>query len=436
MSSHVLLEIGKKFYLGEEFADVYIVFMVNDEEVERVPAHKNILAANSDVIHTMFNESWKEKNEVKIVDADVADFKEFLRFFYFGMVNLTIENVDAIMNLSNKYNVTECKNLCRKFLKATMTSENMILRYELAIFLEDESLKKFCEVMISIDPQDFLKRPGFLQCNKNTLAALMEMKGLKCSEVELFEACMSWVKNKSEEENLTRDIVQSELGDLFYKIRFGSMTIKEFSTLIPSYGSLFSNGELQDIIQFVGDKEFQSKLFIETREKRCDVNLFEGYKKIKRNRLAPQEQSAKPYIMKNLETTTFSVNETVFLIGFKSAPLWIYNNNIYRRLTEVVPSEITIVRIPNTSDPSFNEEVVLGTGKINLESKHVKFNLSEPIMISPNFIHEIRLMQTPNEHSSTYILLKSQFQIDSDFSVQYHRDTERGIIYRLDFYRI
>ncbi|XP_031638110.1 BTB/POZ domain-containing protein 3-like, partial [Contarinia nasturtii] len=120
-------ELGKKFYLSKEFADVQIVFVVNDEELGRVPSHKIILAAHSDVFHTMFNESWKEKNEVKIVDADVANFKEFLRFFYFGTVNLTIENVDAIMNLSNKYNVTECKNLCRKFLKATMTSDNMLL---------------------------------------------------------------------------------------------------------------------------------------------------------------------------------------------------------------------------------------------------------------------------------------------------------------------
>ncbi|XP_031631887.1 BTB/POZ domain-containing protein 2-like [Contarinia nasturtii] len=393
----------------------------------------------------MFNESWKEKNEVKIVDADVADFKEFLRFFYFGTVNLTKENVDAIMNLSNKYNVTECKNLCRKFLKATMTSENMLSRYELAIFLEDESLKKFCEAMISVDARDFLKRPGFLQCNKKTLAELMEMKSLKCSEVELFEACMSWVKNKSKEENLTREIVQSQLGDLFYKIRFGSMTINEYATLIPSYGSLFLNEEYQEIIQIVGDKEFQSKQFNGIREKRCDVNLFEGYKNIWCIRLASQTNSISPYFVKSLETTTFSVNETVFFKGFTSDRLWSYKNtrNLYYDLTEV-KCEITVVRIPNRSDQFINEEVVLWNGKTNLISEHVNVSLPEPILISPKFMYEIRMKQTPPENCCSNALLKSQVQIDSDFSVQFHRDTfleddslsARGIIVGINVYRI
>ncbi|XP_031638804.1 BTB/POZ domain-containing protein 3-like [Contarinia nasturtii] len=442
IASHILSQIGKKFYLSKEFADVYFVYMVNDEEVDRDPAHKNLLAASSDVFHTMFNESWKEKNEVKIVDAAVADFKEFLRFFYFGTVNLTIENVDKIMNLSNKYNVTECKNLCREFLKTILTSENVLWAYDLAVFLEDENLKKFCEAIISINARDLLKTQGFFQCNQNRLMELMEIKSLKCSEAELLGACISWVKNKSKEENLTTEIIQSLIGDLFSKIRFGSMTLNEFVTLIPSYGELFPKEVLQDIIQMKADKEFQSKIFSGIREKRSDVEIYVG-NKIYCNRENSGFNSGE-YLIKDIETTTFSVSETVFLKNFECDNLLKWNGD-YCDLEELVPTEITIVEMQNLEHLPNNEEAVLYKGNTNLRGEQfAQVSLPNPILIKVGFIYKIQLKQTPPADCILGTSLKSRVQIDSDFIVQFHHDTfleqdpysARGLIVSLDFYRI
>lgn len=68
--------IVEKLYLNEEFADTHFVF----ESGERIPANKNILGIVSDVFRVMFNGSYIEKTEMKIVDASVNAFKEFLQF--------------------------------------------------------------------------------------------------------------------------------------------------------------------------------------------------------------------------------------------------------------------------------------------------------------------------------------------------------------------
>lgn len=65
--------IIKNMYLNEETADVHFVFDVE----HRVPAHKNILASESKVFHTMFVGALKEKGQVKITDASPKCFEGF-----------------------------------------------------------------------------------------------------------------------------------------------------------------------------------------------------------------------------------------------------------------------------------------------------------------------------------------------------------------------
>lgn len=58
----------------------------------------------------MFYGSLKEGNVVKIVDADADSFKEFLQFFYLGEVTLTVENVEIVARLVDKYDILEAVN--------------------------------------------------------------------------------------------------------------------------------------------------------------------------------------------------------------------------------------------------------------------------------------------------------------------------------------
>ena len=54
------------------------------------PAHKNILAARSEVFAAMFQHPTKEKlsNQIEIEDIEPEVFQELLRFIYTGRVSI------------------------------------------------------------------------------------------------------------------------------------------------------------------------------------------------------------------------------------------------------------------------------------------------------------------------------------------------------------
>lgn len=248
--------IRKKKYLSDNLADFHFTF----ETGERIPAHKFVLAG-SNVFETMFNGSWKEVEQVEIVDASADAFKEFLQFFYLNDVKLTMGNVAEVMNLGNKYSVAECLRVCGRFLEDSLTVGNVCSVLDLALFFNQHTLKVLCEEIITADTVTILKAVDFLECEKRALGHILGRNVLDCTEVELFEAVMSWVNAKSKQKQLTKGIIQAELGDLFYRFRFRSMTFEQFVSLLPAYGHLFTREEQQDILQMIASGDYEPRYF-------------------------------------------------------------------------------------------------------------------------------------------------------------------------------
>ncbi|XP_055301660.1 uncharacterized protein LOC129568119 [Sitodiplosis mosellana] len=438
--SQLFSAIGRKLYLNSELADVHFVFGPNDH-YERVPVNKAHLMAASDVFATMFNGSWKEKDEVEIADTSAAAFKEFLQFFYFGQVKLTMENVGAVMNLGEMYNVAECLAVCSKFLKNNLNEENVCRHYRLAILFNQHKLKQSCETIIGFNTNSVFNSTDFLACDRTVLAEILELDWLSCTEVELFEACMSWVRASSKKDVLSKSLMRAHLGDLFHEIRFGSMSFQEFSSLIPSYGQLFNASEYGTIIQMIADDDFEGTSFNGNRVKRFDSDPWNEEDVIICNRLLMNYKSIKPYFLKNLETTKFSTNEPLLLKDFAMARISKHRNGKYNNC-EDVPTEFTIIEVSGSGDS--RKEVEKYNGKANLESATSTYvGILKPILIKPGFMYEIRLKQNPPENCSIGVRLKSMVQMMDGITIQFHDDplvrgdiSSTGLVYGIDFYRI
>lgn len=243
----VAAEAIKKLYGDEKTADVHFTF----KSKERVPAHKYLLAAASDVFDAMFYGPVKEKGDVEIDDASAVGFMEFLRFFYFNQIKLTMANIGDVLNLGQKYDINECVNLCLRFLIENLTIDNVLEVFSLAILFEQDDLREKCEDFIEYNTEEILQTTNFLECDRQVLNHILKLRSLSCSETVVFEAVMSWVKVASKQEELTKDIVETHLGDLFHEIRFRSMCYDEFVDLLPSYGKLFTGDEYREILQMV-----------------------------------------------------------------------------------------------------------------------------------------------------------------------------------------
>ncbi|XP_055325984.1 BTB/POZ domain-containing protein 6-B-like [Sitodiplosis mosellana] len=377
-------------------------------------------------------------DKVKIGDVSAAAFKEFLQFFYFGQVKLTMGNVAAVMNLGEKYNVAECLAVCSKFLKNNLCEDNVCRHYGLAILFNQHELKKACETVIGLNTTAVFHSNGFLTCDRKLLAEILKLDWMSCTEIELFEACMSWVKATGKQDNLTKELVQTQLGQLFYEIRFGSMALDEFTALVPTNGQLFTNTEYTDIIQSITNKEFNAAMFNGNREKRCDLDPWNEKNEIKCIRFSSLRYSTKPYFLKNLETTKFTTNEPLLLKSIGLDVIKRYSSGKYINC-EDVPTAITIVEVSGSDD--FKKEVDKYNGKANMKSSDfISVKMPKPILVKPGFMYEFRLKQNPPKYCAIGGLLKSEVQVDNGITIQFHDDplipddiTSTGLIYKLRF---
>lgn len=253
--------IGAKLYLNGDHADMHFLVKDDGDTIERIPAHKIVLAAASDEFDRMFYSDLKEEGDVTIVDVSAASFKKFLQFFYFTKVQFAIEEVKELMYLGEKYHIAQCMTAENELLQRNPAVAYVCQVYQLAIFFNQTELKMTCEEFISKNTKEVLVSDGFLACDKAALADILKMDELLCDETTVFEACKSWAKKASQQNELTRELIQLHLGKSFYEIRFRSMSFLEFSSLLPSYGDLFSAIEYKEIIQLITNEGYQPIFF-------------------------------------------------------------------------------------------------------------------------------------------------------------------------------
>ncbi|XP_037049492.1 BTB/POZ domain-containing protein 3-like [Bradysia coprophila] len=397
--TEILSKVGRNLYLNAEKADVHFIF---ESEDERVPAQKNILSSGSDVFDTMFYGPLKEEGDIKIVDATAEAFKEFLRFFYFNKVDVSMEHVPDVMYLGRKYNVADCQRLCVNLLAANIIEQNAAFVLGLAIIYDEKQLQKSCELIIASLTDEVFKSENFLVCDRRVLEHILKMDRLACTEAELFEACMSWVRATSNEDHLTRDIVQTHLGRLFYEIRFGALTLKEFGELLPVYGELFSANEYSEILRLFSGQEMKPKIFqMEQRSPNWDrtklIVYDHGAKFAARNKL------------KSESVTQFSSN-TRLLLRYFVVDLVITEMKIVRKIENV---KVAVI--------ADSTEITQFTCTLQYLGWDCKVDLPSPISIMSENIYEIWItFPTRFQQPFTYRYSNSAEQFENNVVLSFH----------------
>lgn len=260
-----------KEYLNESTADVFFI-CGEDESVERIPAHKFVLFANSDVFKTMFHGSLPENNEIVIKDASPLGFRTFLRYFYFDDYPLDMDVIGEGMYLAKKYNIKEYYDICSNFLKEGTSGKHILMGYELAISLTDPELENFFEIKIVIENDLVFGSNEFHKIDRDLLKHILSIKYFKSCTKKRFDACMRWAEEVCKDENIepTMKNRREQLGDCFELIVFGAMKRDELLNCVAEFGDLFSSDELQKIIFSVAAKSpvaFKLNDLI-----KCDIN--------------------------------------------------------------------------------------------------------------------------------------------------------------------
>lgn len=404
----------EKLYLNSKLADVHFTFVSSDSAVTRVPAHKNLLAANSDVFERMFCGELKEEGDVRVVDASVAVFKEFLQFFYRSVVALTLDNVAAVMYLGQKYNVEKCLAACAAILKDGLTNENVCSALALAIRYGQKNLLDACKLRIILETATVFASADFLQCSKDVLVHIVKLELLSCSEVEVFDACMAWIQAETKQnDTLSKAIVELYLGDLYYELRFASMTVEQLCKLSAKYNHVLSS-DFEAITNIIVDSDAHPSRF-NKRRREAEWN---AEAVLKCDQIADKCKGPKTLYLEVNVFKKFSSSQPLLLGQFTCERIRVYGA-AYRNIRSTLPVDVEITESTDLDDA--NAKCILKM-KAELQSDETNVALPYPALIRPGYFYTICIGKFPDDHVYYYTELQTEVCLKSDITIKYHNE--------------
>jgi len=232
----LLLENSLRKYVGNPtFSDV--VFLVENEkkEIERIPAHRMLLASRSPVLEAMLypNPELKQKptelpKEIHIKDTKSDIFKLLLESIYTDKPKILAKQVVAAVTCSQKYQVSSFQNAIQRYMNRGLSSENAC---ELLMCATNEDrnfamrfFEENCEDIIQYDPY-------FTLLKESQIMFIVQSNRLCVSEVELFKGVVRWGKEECKRQKIEASTknLKALLEKILFHIRFPLMTTEELA---------------------------------------------------------------------------------------------------------------------------------------------------------------------------------------------------------------
>lgn len=380
-----------ELFLDEMSADMNFIF--GDAECEnpkKIPVHKLILASCSPVFKRMFYGSLPEHGDVRIADASIEGFKEFLQYFYLNDVQFSFENIGEVIYLADKYEMKDCLSICGTFLKQNLAVVNLGDALEMAMKYQMHELMADCKLTIECLHSQYFASESFAHCSTDILKMVLTSEELKFYSNDIFRGCIQWARHELEQQpNVTEPSlhdVRQKLGDYFKLIEFGAMESHEIISILAEYSEFFTT---QDLV--VIHKILKSKfpvVFSENRPfYRCDM----------RPHSKTSEQSGENHYIDKIESMIFESSKKTFLVGYTHGKI------IPKNWFEPIQVWLTLARKASTAETS---DIVLLRQRINCEDLfYVKDTRIDAIAIEPNTKYEISLkfngMKAHNYHADS-----------------------------------
>nr|XP_046234083.1 kelch-like protein 11 [Scatophagus argus] len=196
------------------FCDVTLVFSsggASGERVQTFSAHRTVLSAASQYFTLLlgghFTESVSGRVELKewssTAGPDPETVETVIQFMYTGEIRVTTANVHEVLELADRFLLTQLKNFCGEFLMKKLNLSNCVAVHSLAHMYTLDQLAKGAAKTIRrnfhkvIHNEEFHTLPFHLVRDW-----LSDSDIIVDSEHELFEAIVKWVQQNSKEREM------------------------------------------------------------------------------------------------------------------------------------------------------------------------------------------------------------------------------------------
>lgn len=228
-----------------------IIFIVGSE---RIAAHKSVLAAISPKYKAQFFGSQPDDGEIVVADISADAFEEFIKFCYIEDVNLTLKNIEDILNLAKQCLINHFVTKCHSFLIRMAENQNPLRVYRLSILYEFKTLQDICEFQIATELSQLFDSDDFLESDREVLIHILDIESINFTEVVIFENCIAWARAECQRSNIDgnkAENLRAALGSAIDHIRFRSMSINQFVRFDKLHEGFFSAEEFREITNII-----------------------------------------------------------------------------------------------------------------------------------------------------------------------------------------
>jgi len=253
---NILLETFGNLFNNESLSDVH--FLVGVKEKKRIPAHRLLLSARSEVFERMLYGPMMEGNtsmDIDVPDIDPPSFLAMLRFVYTAKVSLTPEIAMGTLYASKKYGIEGLSHACVKYLRSSLTKRNVCMMFAQAQLFDEKNLEVQCLKMIEKNAKDILDSAGFREIPAQCLRTILASDNLGVKEIYIFRACIRWAECECKRQRLdiTKENKRKVLEEVYSEIRFPLISSDEVVEEVVHSGVLTSE-ELVQLFSFLCSK--------------------------------------------------------------------------------------------------------------------------------------------------------------------------------------
>ena len=170
---------------------------------ESIPANRMVLACYSKFFESMFLSQLKERYQdtVKIREFDGQTIKSVIEYIYTGNINISENNVMALLSTADFLQVEDVKKKCFDYLQTSLTVDNCIDIVKASELYNNPSPNPKTYQFISEKFDELLVTNNFKDLSKQDLLSLItNLTQNKVRESSLYAGIISWVKHDQNRE--------------------------------------------------------------------------------------------------------------------------------------------------------------------------------------------------------------------------------------------
>lgn len=238
---------SSSLYLQEESADVFFEIVDGGGNSHRIPAHKRLLTAGSEVFQRLFFGISQASEDIKIESDDdfvvtAEGFREFLRIFYSNEIQITSQNFVQIYELARKYLVRKWTSRCLDFMEDTVIISTIIGIINLSYQYNLQGIWQRSYPILKQNANQILASDYFIECSRNEFLTIRIYEGIPA------QSCFNWLKKCCRQRNIDSKMLRKEMCKQVDWVKIKFADDDDIFTCLQKYFDFFTNDEIKQIV--------------------------------------------------------------------------------------------------------------------------------------------------------------------------------------------